>query len=435
MRTVIMSDGKVIKTCGDCENYRPNKAWVDGRRGHCGLKESILYVRSTCIHNDCPLLVDSDAVAGEESSTPEPSPFITVIMSEGRVIKKCGDCENYKPNAGPGLSRGLCGLKQSILYVNKKSIHKACPLLAKAAIEKTFAPPEPPRLVTMSDGVNTVSFRSDERISNGKSISNCADCNMLSVSPVMVEDLSCTRDLAEKVYRCPHTDRMLLQTRVKGDGIPYIDIPSDCPLPKKVTVEEPPLVVPPADVPSHVIMSVPIQRVSDESLVSDCKKCQNVNVTHAGGLLCPTKTTYACIVTSRILASVYTGGDTPDIPIPSDCPLQEQGVKPPESRRTHSDPCIEHKTPFELLDLGFAAAMSECWEAGIKDDRVVNGWKRLKWNERIERKYAAKILRHLTAYLKSEDDVACLLHAAAIACNANILWHHAGKQLESEDNE
>ncbi len=85
------------------------------------------------------------------------------------------------------------------------------------------------------------------------------------------------------------------------------------------------------------------------------------------------------------------------------------------------------KTPFQLLDLGFAAAMCRNWEAGIKHGRTADDWQFLKDTDETKSTYVAKILRHLRAYIETEDSAAQCGHAAAIACNANILWHIAGR--------
>jgi len=79
------------------------------------------------------------------------------------------------------------------------------------------------------------------------------------------------------------------------------------------------------------------------------------------------------------------------------------------------------KTRFDLLDLNFAAAMCDNMEDGLKDDRTVNGWKGMDWNVDLLEAYEAKILRHLHAWQTTGD----VQHLAAIACNANIIWHKA----------
>jgi hypothetical protein len=83
------------------------------------------------------------------------------------------------------------------------------------------------------------------------------------------------------------------------------------------------------------------------------------------------------------------------------------------------------KTPFELLDLGFCAAMCRNWEAGIKDGRVANGWETLPRTNETRDRYVAKILRHLQRYVEQRG--VAVEHLAAIACNANILWHIEGR--------
>jgi hypothetical protein len=92
---------------------------------------------------------------------------------------------------------------------------------------------------------------------------------------------------------------------------------------------------------------------------------------------------------------------------------------PPQSKLTAT------KTPFHLLDLGFCAAMCRNWEAGIKDGRKANDWETLPQTNETRERYAAKIMRHLHEYVEQRGVAA--EHLAAIACNANILWHIAGR--------
>lgn len=77
------------------------------------------------------------------------------------------------------------------------------------------------------------------------------------------------------------------------------------------------------------------------------------------------------------------------------------------------------KTRFELLDLDFAAAMCNNFEEGIKGNRMPNGWKNMKPTPETMMRYRAKILRHLHNYGTTGNPQ----DLAAIACNANILWH------------
>ena len=84
------------------------------------------------------------------------------------------------------------------------------------------------------------------------------------------------------------------------------------------------------------------------------------------------------------------------------------------------------KTPFELLDLDFAAAMCENFAAGVAQDpdREPNGWQTMDWDSPTESLYEAKILRHLHEWRRTRDP----RHLAAIACDANIIWTHAEKK-------
>lgn len=82
------------------------------------------------------------------------------------------------------------------------------------------------------------------------------------------------------------------------------------------------------------------------------------------------------------------------------------------------------KTPFHLVDLDFVAAMCNVYRAGLTTPgREPNGWKLLAWDDEHREEYVSKILRHLHAFTQtgSREDL------AAIACNANILWHHAAE--------
>jgi hypothetical protein len=88
-------------------------------------------------------------------------------------------------------------------------------------------------------------------------------------------------------------------------------------------------------------------------------------------------------------------------------------------------PTVNSKTPFHLLDLGFCAAMCRNWEAGIKEGRTANDWETLPQTNETRDRYAAKVLRHLHEYVEQRGVAA--EHLAAIACNANILWHVEGR--------
>ncbi len=85
---------------------------------------------------------------------------------------------------------------------------------------------------------------------------------------------------------------------------------------------------------------------------------------------------------------------------------------------------IEPKIPFHLADLEFLRAMCENFERGLNGDRYPDGWKNIFWGPETKTEYAAKVLRHLHEFIKTKNPVAQRQHAAAIACNANILWHH-----------
>lgn len=90
------------------------------------------------------------------------------------------------------------------------------------------------------------------------------------------------------------------------------------------------------------------------------------------------------------------------------------------------------KTRFELLDLGFAAEMCGNWEKGVKGNRLPNDWESIEQTSENKDKYVAKILRHLQGYVESESPAEMTQHLAAIACNANILWHLEGRRRQDE---
>ena len=80
---------------------------------------------------------------------------------------------------------------------------------------------------------------------------------------------------------------------------------------------------------------------------------------------------------------------------------------------------------MKLVDDEFCDAMHDCFYKGMqKDGRVKWDWKRLKWNENTQLLYTAKLLGHMAQGLRAETAAERCEHLAAVACNANILWHH-----------
>ena len=78
---------------------------------------------------------------------------------------------------------------------------------------------------------------------------------------------------------------------------------------------------------------------------------------------------------------------------------------------------------LELIDLNFIHAMDECFKAGIKGDRKANDWKDIQGTIENQNKYFAKINRHAARAFTCDSYEKAMRHLAAIACDANILWH------------
>ena len=85
----------------------------------------------------------------------------------------------------------------------------------------------------------------------------------------------------------------------------------------------------------------------------------------------------------------------------------------------------EGKTRFELLDLDFAAALCDKDAAGVRGERIPNGWKKMEWTPEMEALYVAKVLRHLRGFVRATSPEEKRQEAAAIGCNANILHYHS----------
>ena len=89
---------------------------------------------------------------------------------------------------------------------------------------------------------------------------------------------------------------------------------------------------------------------------------------------------------------------------------------------------IDPRTPAPvLIDLNFVAAMEKCFAAGNKNDRKPNDWRDMPYTKNTHDVYLSKILRHAaSSYSGTFSGETKRQHLAAVACNANILWHLLG---------
>jgi len=81
------------------------------------------------------------------------------------------------------------------------------------------------------------------------------------------------------------------------------------------------------------------------------------------------------------------------------------------------------KTRMDLIDLNFVSVMADCLHEGLRGDRSPFDWQNLE-PDFARSRHMAKILRHLRDYGNADNAVDRCKHAAAIACNAMILWYH-----------
>ena len=80
---------------------------------------------------------------------------------------------------------------------------------------------------------------------------------------------------------------------------------------------------------------------------------------------------------------------------------------------------------MRLVDDEFCDAMHDCFYKGMQENGYVKwGWKRLKWDHETQLLYTAKLLGHVAKGIRAETAEERREHLAAVACNANILWHH-----------
>jgi hypothetical protein len=81
----------------------------------------------------------------------------------------------------------------------------------------------------------------------------------------------------------------------------------------------------------------------------------------------------------------------------------------------------------ELLDADFLQAMEKCFAAGNKNGRKPNDWKDREYTKNLHDVYLSKIMRHAaSSYSGTFTGETKREHLAAVACNANILWHMLG---------
>lgn len=80
---------------------------------------------------------------------------------------------------------------------------------------------------------------------------------------------------------------------------------------------------------------------------------------------------------------------------------------------------------MKLVDEDFIDAMHNEFYAGCdKKGRQRWDWKNIKWTDTQEILYTAKLVGHMAEGLRAETAEERKKHLAAVACNANILWHH-----------
>lgn len=80
---------------------------------------------------------------------------------------------------------------------------------------------------------------------------------------------------------------------------------------------------------------------------------------------------------------------------------------------------------MRLVDEDFIDAMHSEFYAGCdKQGRQYWDWKNIKWSNEQKLLYTAKLIGHMAKSIRAETSEERLKHLAAVACNANILWHH-----------
>lgn len=84
------------------------------------------------------------------------------------------------------------------------------------------------------------------------------------------------------------------------------------------------------------------------------------------------------------------------------------------------------------LDERFLDAMADCFYRGVrKNGRAFNDWKTRKWDNNLKLLYTSKLIGHVAKGIRAATAEERRKHLAAVACNANILWHHE----KDNDNE
>ena len=82
-----------------------------------------------------------------------------------------------------------------------------------------------------------------------------------------------------------------------------------------------------------------------------------------------------------------------------------------------------HRCIFE--DWRFIEAMVFNWIDGAqRPGREPNGWKIIPWDRKTRFKYFKKLMGHAAQAFAAQDITEARKHWAAVACNANILFHH-----------
>lgn len=103
-----------------------------------------------------------------------------------------------------------------------------------------------------------------------------------------------------------------------------------------------------------------------------------------------------------------------------------------EHMREAGEPIDLSKPPVELIDLGYLMYMAQRMGDGAnRPERKANDWKGVHYATALK-KHKAKIIRHLYKFERAESSLEKMHHAAAIGCNAMILWWHASQKRENE---
>ena len=86
------------------------------------------------------------------------------------------------------------------------------------------------------------------------------------------------------------------------------------------------------------------------------------------------------------------------------------------------------------LDNDFLDAMADCFHKGVKKDgRAFDDWKTMDWGDNMQLLYTSKLIGHMAKGIRGDDPHERRKHLAAVACNANIIWHHL-KEVTNDPN-